>query len=198
MKFNREHLIIILLFSTSFFLFISNINPHFFSSDETNYFRSSMNLLEGRFNNYNNLNSEYNTCVFLDNISIFKDKNTVYPRGYLGSILVYSFFISLFGQNIFFYISPILGSFSVVLVYLITKKLFNSVIASTLSSMTLIFMPLFNHWSVSYYNTLLVIFLFLLVLYLLVLSNRNFTFLIAGFLSCIFLLKTIKIILLEN
>ena len=138
-------------------------------SDEDTLYFSSLNILEhNSLSPQNTLNSELNTCLITSYIySIDKNKD-LYFNISPTSALFYSYFMSILGNNFFFYFPIIFSSLILMFIFLITYRLTKSNIGSYGVVLLVFFFPVFYKLNLGYYDIIPTVFFLLVSVYFLI------------------------------
>lgn len=141
---DKLYIVLIALFSFSFLLYYTD--PLLSTEDEVAYFYSAKLWSEGKSQNiYSSMNQEFGN-VFLPSFAAFKGTDEIYLKVFSTQVIFYGIFFP-----VFFYISPFMGTISVLSIYLIIKEITHSKVLAAIGCLHLLSTPAFLKWSVSHF-----------------------------------------------
>jgi len=203
-KFKIKQIVLPLILFILFLTFYVSISQNFLNAqDEGVIYHSSKNFISQH--NFrcpcDQLNIEYKTNVFYDYYCAYKTPTEVYFKQFPSTIIFYSTFVYLFGEKVLFYLSPLFGSLTVVIIFFLSKSIFKSYTASIFSSIILGTSPIFANWSSELFSNIPASF-FLFASFLLIInykSRKNIFFLLIGIcLICMLIVRLDYIIFIPG
>lgn len=148
--------------------------PVLSTQDEGAIFASTLSLIyDNDFKYTNQYNSVYETNVIAPSFVSYKSADLLYYNTFFGTSVFFTPVV-LFLDSYYYIFFPIIASFSIILIYLISEKIFNSKVTGVFSSLILMFMPIFVMYSVTYFNNIVIVFFYLIAFYIMVLKKISF------------------------
>lgn len=166
----RRDLIPVVLFVVSIVTYTHFCVPVLFTQDECAVFASALSLIcDGDLTYINDNNLRFETNVIAPSFVSYRSESDLYYTTFFGTSLYFMPSVLYFSSDYYIFF-PILSSFSILLIYLISRKLCRSDICATIASIALIFMPIFVNYSISYFNQTYMVFFFLISFYVILLD----------------------------
>lgn len=169
--FRKDLFLCLFLFVVSFAVLSSISRDVLFTQDElANNFGAISILKKGNIVYSNKINQEYKTNLIGPSFVTYIASDKQIYNNFSGTALIYALLIFIFTKLRISFV--ILGSLSVVLAYYISKLFFGNKLSGIYYAVYILTLPLFLIYSSSFYNTLLVIFITLLLLITLLIKVR--------------------------
>lgn len=129
---------------------------------------------------YDSLNSQYQTCIF-SAASLASVNNHTYPLISSSEVIFYLPFSILFKEKFLVFTNYLFSIFSVVLLYVLVRRLSNSSFAAIFASLIFALSPFFLKWSLGFFDIIPAVFFFILATFFIFSSRSKYRFLFAGF-----------------